>query len=104
LDRFAIPKMGGFSIWREGLDRQSLDMAVELLAEARRPLLVFPEGTTNRTNDSLQPLLDGVLFIARTALRRREKADGGAVVIHPVGIKYVFQGDIVAWSDRYLRE
>ncbi len=66
-DAFAIQKMGGFSLFREGTDRQSLETAIGVLAEATRPLILFPEGATNRTNDVLQPLLDGVAFIARTA-------------------------------------
>ncbi|WP_153557723.1 1-acyl-sn-glycerol-3-phosphate acyltransferase [Roseimaritima sediminicola] len=103
-ESFAIQKMGAFSLFREGQDRQSLEAAMDILAKARRPLILFPEGTTNRTNDRLQTLLDGVSFIARTAARRRQKADGGKVVIHPVGIKYVFQGDIDQWADRALRK
>ncbi|MGV3483284.1 MAG: 1-acyl-sn-glycerol-3-phosphate acyltransferase [Planctomycetaceae bacterium] len=99
LDAFAIQKMGGFSLFREGPDRQSLETAIEILAENQRPLIIFPEGTTNRTNDVLQPLLDGVAFIARTAAKRRAKDCGGRVVVHPVAIKYVFKGDIYQWGD-----
>lgn len=98
LQSFAIQKMGGFSIFREGTDRQSLDMAIQILTDAERPLILFPEGTTNRTNDVLQPLLDGVSFIARTAARRRAKQHSGRVVIIPVAIKYLFQGDIQQWG------
>lgn len=101
-DRYSIPKMGGFSIFREGLDRQSLETAIEILDQAPRPLVVFPEGTTNRINDRLQPLLDGVIFMARTAARRRAKRDAGPVVIHPVGMKYLFRGDIGQWADQML--
>lgn len=100
LQAFAIQKMGGFSIFREGTDRQSLETAVEILTTAERPLILFPEGTTNRTNDVLQPLLDGVAFIARTAAKRRAKQSGGRVVIHPIAIKYLFLGDIQEWGDR----
>jgi 1-acyl-sn-glycerol-3-phosphate acyltransferase len=98
-DAFAIHKMGGFSIFREGADRQSLETAIEILVDAVRPLILFPEGTTNRTNDVLQPLLDGVAFIARTAAKRRAKQNGGRVVVHPVAIKYLFMGDIQQWGD-----
>lgn len=92
---WAIRTMGGFSVYREGLDRQSLDTAVDILTTPGRPLVVFPEGTVFRTNDLLQPLLDGVAFMARTAAKRRAKDGGtGKVVIHPVAIKYVFLGDI----------
>jgi len=93
--RWALSTMGAFSVYREGLDRQSLDTAVDMLANPKRPLVVFPEGTVFRTNDRLQPLLDGVAFIARTAAKRRAKDGGtGKVVIHPVAIKYVFHGDL----------
>lgn len=100
LQAFAIQKMGGFSIFREGTDRQSLETAIDILATGERPLILFPEGTTNRTNDVLQPLLDGVAFIARAAAKRRAKAQAGRVVIHPVAIKYLFLGDIHQWGDR----
>lgn len=93
--RWALSTMGAFSVYREGLDRQSLDTAIDMLANPKRPLVVFPEGTVFRTNDRLQPLLDGVAFMARTAAKRRAKDGGtGKVVIHPVAIKYVFHGDL----------
>lgn len=91
---FAIRRMGAFSVYREGIDRRSLDTAVDVVAAAKRPLIVFPEGATSRTNDHLHPLLDGVAFIARAAAKRRERAGAGQVVIHPVGIKYRYRGDI----------
>jgi len=98
-DAFAIQKMGGFSIFREGTDRQSLETAIQILTDAERPLILFPEGTTNKTNDVLQPLLEGVAFIARTAAKRRAKQNAGRVVIHPVAIKYLFLGDIQEWGN-----
>ncbi len=65
--------MGAFSIYREGVDRQSIDLAVEILATGERPLVIFPEGAVFRTNDRLQPLLDGVAFLARTLPRSGPK-------------------------------
>lgn len=93
----AIQKMGAFSILREGIDRQSLEMAIDILGRAERPLILFPEGATTRSNDKLHPLLDGVTFIARAAAKRRAKHDGGSVVIQPVAIKYLYRGDIATW-------
>lgn len=101
-DGFAIQKMGGFSIYREGVDRQALDTAIGILAAAERPLVLFPEGTTNRSNDVLKPLLDGLSFIARAAARRRYKKSHGNVVIHPVAIKYLCKGDIYPWAHKQL--
>jgi hypothetical protein len=103
-DGFAIQKMGGFSIHREGVDRQALDTAIAILATAERPLILFPEGTTNRSNDVLKPLLDGVSFIARSAARRRKKKSNGNVVIHPVAIKYLCTEDICNWARQRLLE
>ena len=91
---FIIRLMGAFSVNREGLDKASVDFAVKVLQEAQRPLLIFPEGTTSRTNDQLMALMDGPSFIARTAAKRRKKKDGGKVVVHPIGIRYLFQGDL----------
>ncbi|HBV62550.1 MAG TPA: 1-acyl-sn-glycerol-3-phosphate acyltransferase [Rhodopirellula sp.] len=101
-DGFAIQKMGGFSIHREGVDRQALETAIASLATAERPLVLFPEGTTNRSNDVLKPLLDGVSFIARSAARRRKKKSNGNVVIHPIAIKYLCVDDICDWARQRL--
>lgn len=100
----AMRLCGGFSVYREGVDRQSLNTAMDVLAAAKRPLVVFPEGTVFRTNDRLQPLLDGVAFLARTAAKRRAKHDGGKVVIHPVAIKYLFRGDLQQTLEPVLQQ
>ncbi len=92
----AMQVLGAFSIYREGVDRQSLDLAVDVLATGERPLVLFPEGAVFRTNDQLQALLDGVAFIARTAAKKRAKeASDKKVVIHPVAIKYLYKGDLL---------
>lgn len=96
LKALAIRLCGGFSVYREGLDRKSLDMAIEALSTGERPLVVFPEGTVARSNDILQPLLDGVAFIARSAAKKRVKQNTGKVVVHPVAIKYLLHGDVEA--------
>jgi 1-acyl-sn-glycerol-3-phosphate acyltransferase len=105
-DRFtawAIRRMGGFSINREGIDRPAINTAIEILEKAERPLIIFPEGAVTRTNDRLHALLDGVAFIARTAAKRRQKlVPGGKVVLHPVGLKYLFGGDLKATLDPVL--
>ncbi|MGB7347152.1 MAG: 1-acyl-sn-glycerol-3-phosphate acyltransferase [Pirellulaceae bacterium] len=101
-DAFGIRRCGGFSLHREGTDRKSLETAIEILTNAERPLIIFPEGQTFRTNDLVRPALDGVGFIARSAARRRKKHDGGQVVMHPVAIKYLATGDITQWSKHQL--
>jgi 1-acyl-sn-glycerol-3-phosphate acyltransferase len=105
---WVIRALGGFSVNREGVDRQAINTAINLLVEARRPLIIFPEGATSRTADHLQALLDGVAFIARAAAKKRAKlAKGeppGKVVVHPIAVKYFFGGDIRQSCDDVLTE
>ncbi len=102
---WVIRKMGGFSVYREGIDRPAINTAIEILEQAQRPLIIFPEGAVSRTNDRLQALLDGVAFIARTAAKRRARqVAGGKVVVHCVAIKYRFQGDFDQAADPVLTE
>lgn len=92
---WVLRRAGVFSVYREGMDREALRTAIELLAEARRPLVVFPEGVVTRSNDRLTQLMDGTSFIARNAAKTRA-ANGGQVVIHPVAIRYHHDGDVAA--------
>ena len=95
--------MGAFSVNREGVDRAAVNLAIEILEKAERPLVVFPEGATTRTNDRLGPLLDGVAFIARAGAKKRAKfTPGGKVVMHPVAIKYLYQGQVEPVIDASL--
>ncbi len=100
---FMVRLMGAFSVNREGLDRAAVDYAIEVLTKAERPLLIFPAGSTSRTNDRLMALMEGPAFIARTAAKRRAK-DGGKVVVHPIGIKYLYKGDIEETGNEVLTE
>ena len=100
---WAIHKMGGFSVYREGIDRQAINMAVDILTTAERPLVIFPEGAVTRTNDQLHSMLDGVAFIARTAAKRRRRlAEDRKVVVHPIALKYFFSGDLERVADEVL--
>jgi 1-acyl-sn-glycerol-3-phosphate acyltransferase len=88
-------RLGAFSVYREGMDRQAMNEATTILENAERPLVIFPEGVITRTNDLLTPLMDGVGFMARAAAKRRAKqSPAGKVVIHPIAIKYHFHGDV----------
>jgi hypothetical protein len=77
-------RLGGYSILREGTDRQAIRTSTELLAEADRAVVLFPEGTWFRMNDRVGPLQEGVGLIARHAARAGERP----VVLHPVALKY----------------
>lgn len=93
IQRFLLPRVGGFSVYREGLDRESLKCAVNIVAEGRHPLVIFAEGIITRCNDRLVNFMDGPAFMARTAAKQRKQ---GKVVIHPVFIRYFFEGDLQA--------
>ena len=83
---FLLRRAGAFSIYREGMDRQALQAAVQILQQGGRPLVIFPEGVITRTNDRLSALMEGTSFIARSAAKRRaETSPAGQVVIHPGG-------------------
>ena len=83
---------GAYSVNREGFDREAINFSVDSMVRNVRPVLMFPEGATTRTNDSLMPFLEGPTFIARTVSRRRHKQNL-KTVIHPVSIRYQFLGD-----------
>ncbi len=92
---FQLRLAGVFSVYREGMDREALKCAIGILVEARRPLILFPEGVVSRTNDQLNHLMDGTVFIARNAAKQRAALNPpGKVVIHPVAIRYFFEGDL----------
>lgn len=91
IPRFMLPRVGGFSVYREGMDRESLKCAVNIVEEARNPLVIFAEGIVTRCNDRLVHFMEGPSFIGRTAQKQRKE---GKVVIHPVFIRYFFEGDL----------
>jgi 1-acyl-sn-glycerol-3-phosphate acyltransferase len=94
---FMTRRMGAFSVLREGNDRQAIDTAIDILVARQRPLIMFPEGAITRHNDLIEEMMEGPSFIARQAAKRLQKLDKPAgVVIHPVAIRYAFQGDLTA--------
>lgn len=93
---------GAYSLNREGLDKSSISFSVSALRKNLRPVLMFAEGATSRTNDALMPYLDGATFIARTAARVRHKDEQKKTVIHPIAIRYVFLGDAEEEFERLM--
>lgn len=95
IQRWLLCRAGAFSVFREGLDREALKTATQILVDARRPLVIFPEGVITRGNDRLGYVMDGVAFIARSAAKTRAKTEpAGQVVIHPIALRYTFAGDL----------
>ncbi|NNE00104.1 MAG: 1-acyl-sn-glycerol-3-phosphate acyltransferase [Pirellulaceae bacterium] len=95
LRSFVLRRVGAFSVYREGTDRQALNAAVDILTAAKRPLVIFPEGVITRTNDRVLAMMEGLSFIARSAAKKRTKQDPASkVVVHTVAIRYKYHGDI----------
>jgi 1-acyl-sn-glycerol-3-phosphate acyltransferase len=102
---FMIRRMGAFSVFREGNDRQAIDTAIDIMVARRRPLIIFPEGAITRHNDLIEEMMEGPSFIARQAAKRLKKQDlPNEVVIHPVAIRYAFQGDLAKTLEPVLEE
>ena len=118
---WALRRMGAFSIYREGIDRQAVEEGIDILARAERPLVIFPEGALSTANDSLNELQEGVSFIARSAAARIQRQQSSAsdknaalpvnsarpqtatgVSVLPVAIRYVFEGDVEETAGRVL--
>lgn len=91
--RFMLPRIGAFSVYREGMDRESLKCSIKTLVDGNHPLMIFAEGIVTRSNDRLLNFMEGPAFMARSAAKQR---DDGKVVIHPVFIRYFFEGDLAA--------
>lgn len=90
---FILRRLGAFSVYREGTDRQSVNCAIDILVEGRRPLVIFPEGAVSRHCDELMDLMEGPSFIARQATKRRAKEGKKPVVMYPVAVRYSFDDD-----------
>ncbi len=93
LQAFILRRAGAFSVYREGMDRQALQTAVDIVAEAQRPLVIFPEGVITRTNDRLIALMEGLSFVARSAAKKRKEQEAG-VVFHPMALRYHVHGNV----------
>jgi 1-acyl-sn-glycerol-3-phosphate acyltransferase len=88
---WVMPRMGAYSIIRGAPDRPSFQMTKKLLVEAKRWLVIFPEGQTVWQNDTVIPFQQGVIQIAFKALREAVKADSDAsLYCVPIAIKYVY--------------
>ncbi|MGO9597866.1 MAG: lysophospholipid acyltransferase family protein [Isosphaeraceae bacterium] len=87
--RWVLPRVGVFSIDREGADLSAFKAAVNILAEGRTPLVIFPEGEIYRVAERITPLREGAFAIAAAAARKLE-GSGRKLWIVPVGLGYRF--------------
>ena len=98
-----LRRLGAFSVYREGIDRQAIQKGIDILTEGKRPLVLFPEGALSNSNEHLNALQEGVSFIARSAAAKLDKAsqanntpDPRRVYTVPIAIRYLYMGDIEA--------
>ena len=89
LARWVLPRVGVFSIDREGSDLSAYKAAVNLLAGGLHPLVIFPEGEIYRVAERVTPLREGAFAIAVSAARKLEDT-GRRVWIVPIGLCYRF--------------
>ena len=66
-ERFAMQRLGCFSIDREATDRQAYKQAVEILESHAHPLVIFREGDIYHTSERVTPFREGAAAIALSA-------------------------------------
>ena len=86
-ERWFLPRIGAFPVDREGADLKAFKTGVDLLAKAKNPLVIFPEGEIYHLNDRLTPLREGAIAVAATAVKRLANP-AKTVWIVPVALKY----------------
>ena len=87
--RWFLPRLGAFPVDREGADLTAFKTGIDILARARNPLVIFPEGEIHHLGDRLTPLREGALAVAATAVKRLA-GEANTVWVVPVAIKYRF--------------
>ena len=90
LDAWMLPRLGVFSVDREGSDIKAMRAAGAVLREGSHALTVFPEGNVYLTNDAVTPFLEGAAF---AGLRAQRELEGASVRVVPVSIKYTLVAD-----------
>jgi 1-acyl-sn-glycerol-3-phosphate acyltransferase len=85
---WVLSALGGFPVSRGTADREALRRCIEVL-EAGEPLVLFPEGE-RKSGEVVQPLFDGVTYIAMKAgVRVVPVGIGGSERAMPKGKKYL---------------
>jgi 1-acyl-sn-glycerol-3-phosphate acyltransferase len=87
--RWILPRVGVFSIDREGADLSAFKQAVGTLAEGKYPLVIFPEGEIYRVAERVTPLREGAFAIAAGAAKKLGDSSRKLWIV-PVGLCYRF--------------
>lgn len=88
-ERWAMQRLGCFSIDRESTDRQAFKQAIQILQHESAPLVVFPEGDIYHTTDQVLPFREGAAAIALSAAKRCDRE----IVALPCGMKFWYTED-----------
>jgi 1-acyl-sn-glycerol-3-phosphate acyltransferase len=98
-----MQRIGAYSIIRGTADRPSFQMTKQLLIDAKRWLVIFPEGQTVWQNDTVIPFQQGVVQLAFKAYEAVAKQDAGASLFCvPISIKYAYLEDMRSHRDASL--
>ena len=90
-----MQRVGAYSIIRGTADRPSFQMTRQLLIDAKRWLVIFPEGQTVWQNDTVIPFQQGVVQLAFKAYEAAVKRDEAASLFCvPISIKYAYLKDM----------
>ena len=87
-DRWAMQRLGCFSIDRESTDKTAFKQAVTILKESPHPLVIFPEGDIYHTTDRVTPFREGAAAIALSAAKGERP-----ISIIPCGIRFKYVDD-----------
>lgn len=98
-----MQRIGAYSIIRGTTDRPSFQMTKQLLVDAKRWLVIFPEGQTVWQNDTVIPFQQGVVQLAFKAYEAAVKQDESASLFCvPISIKYAYLKDMRSHRDASL--
>lgn len=99
---WALQHMGVFSVDRDGPDLAAIKTAMGLLAEAREPLVIFPEGEIYHHHRKLDPLNEGVASILLKAASKFPA--GRKAYLVPVAMRYGHDSSVEqTFADRLAR-
>ncbi len=93
---WVIQHIGGYSLERGTIDRESFRKTREILAKRGAKLVVFPEGEVHLQNGTLLPFQSGVFQMAFWGVEEARKAGrpDDPFYIVPVALRYKYPQDI----------
>lgn len=92
---FVLQRLGHFSVERGAHDSRAKQYAIDVVKEAQKMLLMFPEGEIFYLNEEVQPFHSGAVEIGMQAILQKRKThpDWKAFIV-PMAIKYHHRGPI----------